>query len=463
MKLWNRARFWLAFWGGKAFLARYLRTGHARNDRPGMVSMRLYGDFLKYIAKPRLTIVVTGTNGKTTIATMAAKILAMQGMTVSYNDWGANHHAGVARCLLACVNWRNRPVRDAAVIEMDELISPLDVPDLKPQYIIVSNIARDSMLRNGHPGYIFRCLEAAIAGTPGATVILNGDDPISCRLGEGHRRLYFGMGNLLWNPLPNLANDFPVCPACGGTPVYDYRIYRHMGQVHCPVCGFRSPRRDYLVTAVEDGQLTVQEPGGKAAYPAVSTTAFSAANQAALITMFRDMGIPAPELARCFSHVQPPACRETREEVRGISLITMAAKGQNPTAVSTVFDSLARDPAPKEIILLLDEVYETPLKTETVAWLYDTDYEFLNSSSVRKIVLGGARYLDHRLRLLLAGVPAEKLVCLRHEEDTAGYVDTEGVEKIYVLHDVNAVSRGRAVRDAVRRRILSERRIAHDL
>ena len=137
--------------------------------------------------------------------------------------------------------------------------------------------------------------------------------------------------------------------------------------------------------------------------------------------------------------------------------MTHIAKGQNPTAVSTVFEFLAKDTAKKEIILILDEVFDNPLKTETVAWIYDTDYEFLNQSSIRKIILGGARYLDHRLRLLLAGIPAEKLVCLREEGDTPAYVDLSGVEKIFILHDVNAVSRGRMIRDAVKARILEKR------
>ena len=83
MKLWKKIRFWIAFLGGKAFLAWYLRTGHRQNDRPGMVSMRLYSDFLQYITKPPLTIVVTGTNGKTTIAAITAKLLQAQGKTVT--------------------------------------------------------------------------------------------------------------------------------------------------------------------------------------------------------------------------------------------------------------------------------------------------------------------------------------------------------------------------------------------
>lgn len=56
-----------------------------------------------------------------------------------------------------------------------------------------------------------------------------------------------------------------------------------------------------------------------------------------------------------------------------------------------------------------------------------------------------------------AGIPAEKLVCLREEGDTPAYVDLSGVEKIFILHDVNAVSRGRMIRDAVKARILEKR------
>ena len=96
------------------------------------------------------------------------------------------------------------------------------------------------------------------------------------------------------------------------------------------------------------------------------------------------------------------------------------------------------------------------MKTETIAWIYDTDYEYLNRPEIQKIVVAGARYLDHRLRLLLAGVPAEKLVCVRQESDAAQYVDLTGIEEIYVLHDVNAISRGRQVRDQIKARILQE-------
>ncbi len=456
MYMLKKIQFWLALWGGKVFLWWYKRTGHVRNDRPGMVSMRLCSDFLKYVAKPKLTIAVSGTNGKTTVSHIVASVLTQQGKTVSYNDWGANHHAGHARCILDAVDFLNRPTKDAVVIEMDELISPINVPKLKPNYLIVTNLARDSMERNANPEYIGQQLKKAAEDSPGTVVILNADDPLSCFIGQNNRRLYFGVCDQHSHSRPALADDFTVCPNCGTKPDYHYRNYRHIGDFSCPCCGLKSPARDYFVAGTQDGMLTMQEPGGTFRYPIISSAVHNLYNLAAVITLFRDMGLPHEVLAKDLANATLPVSRESRMTVGGIELITQVAKGQNPTAVSTVFENVAKDPSEKELILILDDLFDDPHKTETVAWIYDSDYEYLNDPHIRKIVVGGERYLDHRLRLLLAGVPEEKLVCMRDMFETANFVDTQGIDRIYVLHDVNSITRGRKIRDAVKARIEQE-------
>lgn len=447
----RKIRFFIALWAGKLLLFIFKRIGRTRDDKPGMASMRLCEDFLAQVAKPKLTIAVTGTNGKTSISSMVAEMLRKQGMTVSYNDWGANHHAGQARCILDTVSIFNRPIKDACVIESDELISPINIPRIKPHYMIVNNVARDSMLRNANPEYIADQLRKACEGSPDTVVIINADDPLCCFIGENNRRVYFGADDLNSNPFENIAKDFTACPVCGAPVKYDYRNYRHIGRFACTNCDVSTPERDYFARNISgDGKMfSVQEKGGSYEYPLISSAVHNVYNTAAIVALMRDLGNSPEAVAKLLAEAKLPEFRETAKSVDGVEVISRVAKGQNATSVSTIFEQVAKDESKKELIILLDEIFENPKKQETIAWIYDTDYEFLNNENIRKIIVGGPRCKDHYLRLLLAGLPKEKICCVKDIFETAKLVNHEGLDKILILHDVNCVSRGHAVRDAV--------------
>lgn len=459
MKLFNRIRFWISLWGGLFFLYLFRFTGHDRDDRPGSAALKLYPDFLKYVAKPKLTIVVSGTNGKTTISSVITDILRMQGMTVSYNDWGANARPGQARCLLDAVNIFNRPIKDAAVIEADELLSPVTFPSIDPDYIVVNNLARDSMLRNGHPEFIYRRLETAISQCKKALVIVNGDDPLCNGIAGNSRCYHFGMEDQHKPYTETILDDFAVCPVCGATPDYQFRNARHIGDYACPHCGFRAPDRDYHATDVDykNRTMTVREPDGASyRYPLISDAMHNAYNLVPAIAVLRNVGIAPEELARCLTQVHLPESRERRIHANGVELITHIAKGQNPTATSTVLEYISKETEDVQVVLLLDEVFRDPKRSESISWIWEADYEFLNRANIKRIIVAGARYLDHKVRLLSAGISADKILCLRQEEEVIENVDIHGYRKIYFLHDVNAISRTRRICEAVRDRIEQE-------
>lgn len=464
MAIWRHIRFWVSLWGGKFFLFIYKHIGQTRNDKPGMAAVKLYGDFLRYVAKPKLVIVVTGTNGKTTLSCVIANALRAQGMRVAYNDWGANCLAGQARCMLDAVSIFNRPTKDAVVIEADELISPQTVPPVRPDYIIVSNISRDSILRNAYPEHIAQQIDRAIALCPDATVILNADDPISAFLGANNRRVYFGICDQQVITPPSVIDDFGVCPVCGGKPVYAYRNMRHVGRFSCPSCGLCSPDADYFAEKVDYAArtLTVREPAGTEEYPLFSDSLHNAYNEMAIVALMRTAGILPDALRASLAEAKVPQTRECRDAAGDIQLVSYVAKTQNPTATSIVFQYVAEDPAVKEIVWLPDEVFDSPLKSESVSWVYETDCELLARDNIKKIVVGGERYLDHRLRLLLAGVPEEKIICVQKMLDTAEYIDTSGIEKVYILHDVNYITPGHRVMARIKERILAQEAEAHE-
>ena len=360
----KKIRFFIALWAGKFLLFIWKRIGRVQDDKPGMASMRLCDDFLELVAKPELTIAVTGTNGKTSISSMVAQMLRKQGKTVAYNDWGANHHAGQARCILDTVSIFNKPIKDVAIIESDELISPINFPKIKPDYIVVNNVARDSMLRNANPEYIADQLSKACAGTPDSVLIINADDPLCCFIGDNNRRVYFGADDLDTNPYENIAKDFSVCPECGAKAEYVYRNYRHIGQFVCNDCGLATPARDYFAKDISaDGKsFVVREKQGEYEYPLVSDAVHNVYNTAAIVALMRDIGNSSAEVAALLKETQLPQMRETKAKTESTEIICRAAKGQNATAVSTVFEQVAKDPDNKDVIIILDELYENPKK-----------------------------------------------------------------------------------------------------
>lgn len=453
----NKIRFWLGLWGGKFFLALWKLFHAERDDRPGMLSVRLCEDFLARVAKPKTTIVVTGTNGKTTISNMLAEVLRGLGYSVAYNDWGANHNAGQARCLLDAVSIFNKPTKDIAIIEADELISPINVPRLKPTYLIVNNVARDSMTRNGNPEYIAERLRKAAALSPESVVVMCADDPVSALIGEDNRRVYFGVSDMHTNPLINIIDDFAVCPKCGGKPVYNYRNYRHIGSFRCEKCGFGTPDAEYLVTDVADKSMIVREKNGSFSYPVPSSAIHNIYNTAAIISILRDMGVKPSDILAALKNVQPPASREGSETVCGVEILTKLAKTHNPTAVSTVFENIKKDKSKKLILVVMDEIFPDLTHAEAVCWIYDTDYEFLNDESIDKIVIGGDRYLDHKLRFLLGGVDEDKLICLPKHMDVLDYANLDGIEKVYIIFDIYTGEVSRKVKAIIKERIEEER------
>lgn len=156
--------------------------------------------------------------------------------------------------------------------------------------------------------------------------------------------------------------------------------------------------------------MTVREEGETTAYPLISDTVFNAFNVLSYIALMRELGFAKQELVDFLKTQRVTKIRETSVKFNGIEYLTYAAKSQNVSAASTVFEYMAKEPSIKEVVLLLDEVQDRNHPSETVTWLYETDYEFLNSPNIKKIIVGGHMYLNHKLRLLLAGIDESRMI-----------------------------------------------------
>lgn len=77
--------------------------------------------------------------------------------------------------------------------------------------------------------------------------------------------------------------------------------------------------------------------------------------------------------------------------------------------------------------------------SENPSWMYDTDFEFLNSDDVTCLVCAGPRAYDYKLRLLLAGIPEEKIRLAEDEFAALELLPLTPGEDVYILYGVDGM------------------------
>ena len=116
-----------------------------------------------------MSMIVTGTNGKSTTTRMAANALRTA-YTVATNDGGDNMDAGIVSALNQDLD------ADAICLEVDEMHVPHVMDALSPTVLVLLNLSRDQLDRVGEINTIERRLREAVAAHPDTIVVANCDD-----------------------------------------------------------------------------------------------------------------------------------------------------------------------------------------------------------------------------------------------------------------------------------------------
>src|SRR5919112_4738008 len=225
---------------------------------PGLLAERIDPRLLDKITSrlPQGTVVVAGTNGKTTVSRMLADILQAQGSRVAHNRSGSNLVRGVASALASQADLTGSPRADIGVIESDEAAFPEIVRRVRPSVVLLNNLFRDQLDRYGELDTIASQWAPALRRLPAeATVVVNADDPtlVAITDGIGARRVTFGLDDrnpsFLLDEVPHAA-DAKTCRRCGRDLAYDRLYSAHLGAWRCPGCGVERPPLDFAGTSL---------------------------------------------------------------------------------------------------------------------------------------------------------------------------------------------------------------------
>ena len=434
----KRLRYFIALWASKsAYLALRLLKRNATMF-PGYLALKICPDYLAQTKKSPNVLCVTGTNGKTTTTNMVADILSESGYNVVSNRYGSNINTGVATALTHSVNVFGKPKIDVLALEVDERFSRLILPFIKPDYLVVTNLFRDSIKRNAHPEYIFSILDTYVPKT--TKLILNADCLQSSQLLKDNERVYFSIDKLPTDVTEcvNLINDFSFCPKCNEKLKFNFLRYHHIGNAYCPNCDFKSYDAKYHLTNIDyDNQsITVSIDGKEDTYPMVNRALYNIYNELAAISLMNEFNVDTEKVKDYLRKISVTQTRYKEGKVGNTAIIRTMAKGQNSVSCSRTLDFVGHEEGEKSVFIMIDDLFERKDSSEFIGWIYDADFEFLNTPEMKQVILAGPRCFDYKLRLLIAGLPEEKILCEEDEFKAIKLID-KNVSKFYLLHDTS--------------------------
>lgn len=149
--------------------------GHAL---PGLIIERLLPGYVSSMLSklPEGTVIITGTNGKTTTTKIVSQLLKANGKKVLTNPTGSNLVRGIASSLAQNATISGSLPYDIAILEVDEATARRLVKHVKPRWVLGLNVSRDQLDRYGEvdtvASYVGAAMEAVTEG-----IITNAGDP----------------------------------------------------------------------------------------------------------------------------------------------------------------------------------------------------------------------------------------------------------------------------------------------
>lgn len=427
-------------------LSQLFRTLNLGNGStwPGHIALKGNPHFIRDMLEQSKikTILIAGTNGKTTTATLIADTLKHAGKRVIQNSSGANLVNGIASTLLLKSKNGKLPY-DYAIFEVDENALRLLLKEMTPDYLILMNLFRDQLDRYGEVNTITSNWSEAIKKLPAKTnLILNADDPQIAYLGlnqtslrgrtEGRppanevrqgsgklmkqsQTVYFGLQpSQFTTKTKQHAADSVSCPKCGTKLIFDAIAFSHLGDWHCPKCKLKRPE-------VAINKFTI--------YPLPGL--YNKYNTLAALRVLQTAKIPQEKIEEAFTHFKPAFGRQEIISYKGKRIQIFLSK--NPTSFNQSYATMKELGAKHLLLVLNDRIPDG----RDISWIWDTELPGLDDFT--NVLVSGDRAYDMALRIKYEGYKNIQTFEQLEEAINTGVDTLNENETLYILPTYSAM------------------------
>ena len=352
--------------------------GRGGTDFSGRVALKLCPNLLGELAKNVTTVIVTGTNGKTTTSRMIEQSWQDAGISYFANKSGANLLSGVTAEFAVHSTLTGRCKYPYALIEADEAALKFISKYVDAKVIVFTNVFRDQLDRYGEVTHTLEKLRIGAKNSPNAVLCLNADDSLITSLHDDvpNPVLFYGVSTPIYAGHVAEVSDAPYCIKCKSEYEYDFVTYGHLGGYRCPHCGYARPTPDLCVSRI----VTSDEEHSE--------------------VVFRDGQTEIPALINLPGGYNIYNAAAAAAAVRMILI-------KNPAGCNQVLSFLTQRTEPFVFAACLNDRTQDG---RDVSWIWDVAFERLTDmDALREVYLSGTRAEDMALRFLYAGFPQEKL------------------------------------------------------
>ncbi|MDO8618981.1 MAG: MurT ligase domain-containing protein [Candidatus Daviesbacteria bacterium] len=371
----------LAILTGKviAYLSRILKLGGG-SAAPGLYALKIDHNLVKRLAKqiPK-TIIITGTNGKTTTAKMLAHFVQTQDFKVIRNSTGSNLERGIASTLISRANLLGKlaPV-DLAIWELDEAAFNTLAPKLNPDIIVFLNAFRDQLDRYGEVDTVVNHWQQTLEKIdPSTTLIINGDDKNTASLKRNFtgKTIVFGLENYRISGEGKIQTELK-------TDLQAKKIKNN---------GLSGTEFEVL-----DNKVKLNLPGVYQIY-----------NLLAALGSSIQLGIDISGSIKSLSSFSAAFGRVEKISLGAKEAYIMLIK--NPVGATQVFATISPNlNTNDELLIALNDNFADGTD---VSWIWDANFENLKSQMLNvKCICSGTRAYELALRLKYAGFNAKNLI-----------------------------------------------------
>lgn len=392
------------------FLLRLI--GRGGTSFPGKVALLINKDILSFLSKDINTIIVTGTNGKTTTSGILSQIFNKSKKSYFTNSSGANLISGIVTEFASNCRYNGTKRYDYAIIECDEAAFKTVAGMIKPSIIVVTNIFRDQLDRYGEITNTLNSIKIGLLSTPSSTVFLNADDSLSYSLAldTTNKKVLFGINSPPHGEDINFISDASYCMRCKNRYTYKYRIFAHLGSFMCNQCGYHRAEPHY---AADNVVLTPDISKADFIFPNTNFPveialpgSYNIYNALAASAVAFHIGVKQDIIKD--SLVSFTSSFGRMEELILDDVIVKIILVKNPAGLNQVINHLTATISCGILVMILND---HDADGRDVSWIWDANFEKLASSSevFSRIIFSGTRADSLDLRFKYAAKDYKKV------------------------------------------------------